>query len=42
MILAEYAGRDPKGFHALVELAETLGAPVYDINCALNFPSRTR
>jgi acetolactate synthase I/II/III large subunit len=40
VILAEYAGRDPEGFHALVELAETLGAPVYDLNLRLNFPSR--
>jgi acetolactate synthase I/II/III large subunit len=40
VILAEYTGRDPKGFHALVELAETLGAPVYDLNQRLNFPGR--
>jgi acetolactate synthase-1/2/3 large subunit len=40
VILAEYAGRDPKGFDALVRLAETLGAPVYDLNLRLNFPSR--
>src|SRR5258708_7217590 len=40
VILAEYVGRDPKGFHALVELAETLGAPVYDLNQRLNFPGR--
>jgi acetolactate synthase-1/2/3 large subunit len=40
VILAEYAGRDPKGFDALVKLAETLGAPVYDLNLRLNFPSR--
>ena len=40
VILAEYVGRDPEGFHALVELAETLGAPVYDVNSRLNFPSR--
>jgi thiamine pyrophosphate-dependent acetolactate synthase large subunit-like protein len=39
-ILAEYVGREPAGFHALVELAETLGAPVYDVNSRLNFPSR--
>ena len=39
VILAEFVGRDPKGFHALVELAETLGAPVYDVNSRLNFPS---
>jgi acetolactate synthase-1/2/3 large subunit len=38
VILAEFVGRDPRGFHALVELAETLGAPVYDINSRLNFP----
>ncbi len=40
VILAEYAGRDPKGFHALVALAEALGAPVYDLNLRLNFPGR--
>ncbi len=40
VILAEYVGRDPGGFHGLVELAETLGAPVYDVNSRLNFPSR--
>ena len=40
VIIAEYVGRDPAGFHALVELAETLGAPVWDVNARLNFPSR--
>jgi acetolactate synthase-1/2/3 large subunit len=40
VILAEYAGRSPEGFHALVELAESLGAPVYDLDLRLNFPSR--
>jgi acetolactate synthase-1/2/3 large subunit len=40
VILAEYVGREPAGFHALIELAETLGAPVYDVNSRLNFPSR--
>jgi len=40
VILAEYVGHDPAGFHGLVELAETLGAPVYDVNSRLNFPSR--
>ena len=40
VIIAEFVGRDPKGFHALVELAETLGAPVYDVNSRLNFPGR--
>jgi acetolactate synthase-1/2/3 large subunit len=39
VILAEFVGRDPRGFNALVELAETLGAPVYDVNSRLNFPS---
>ena len=40
VILAEFVGRDPEGLHALVDLAETLGAPVYDVNSRLNFPSR--
>ena len=40
VILAEFVGRDPEGFHGLVELAETLGAPVYDVGSRLNFPSR--
>jgi acetolactate synthase-1/2/3 large subunit len=40
VILAEYVGREAAGFHAMVELAETLGAPVYDVNSRLNFPSR--
>ena len=39
VILAEFVGRSPKGFHALVELAELMGAPVYDLNTRLNFPS---
>ena len=38
VILAEYAGRDPSAFDALVKLAETLGAPVFDLNLRLNFP----
>ncbi len=40
VIVAEFVGREPAGFHALIELAETLGAPVYDVNSRLNFPSR--
>ena len=40
VIIAEYVGREPAGFHALVELAETLGAPVWDVNSRLNFPGR--
>ena len=39
VIIAEYVGREPEGFHALVELAETAGIPVYDVNSRLNFPS---
>ena len=40
VIIAEYVGRDAEGFHALVELAETAGIPVYDVDSRLNFPSR--
>jgi acetolactate synthase-1/2/3 large subunit len=40
VIIAEYVGREAAGFEALVELAETLGAPVWDVNARLNFPSR--
>ena len=40
VILAEFVGREPAGFNALIELAETLGAPVWDVNARLNFPSR--
>jgi acetolactate synthase-1/2/3 large subunit len=38
VILAEFVGREPAGYHALVDLAETIGAPVYDVNSRLNFP----
>jgi acetolactate synthase-1/2/3 large subunit len=38
VIMAEFAGRDPDAFHSLVTLAETLGAPVFDVNSRLNFP----
>jgi len=40
VILAEFVGRDAEGYDALVRLAETLGAPVYDVGSRLNFPSR--
>jgi acetolactate synthase-1/2/3 large subunit len=40
VIIAEYVGREPEGFYALVELAETAGIPVYDVDSRLNFPSR--
>jgi acetolactate synthase-1/2/3 large subunit len=40
VIIAEYVGREAEGFHALVDLAETAGVPVYDVDSRLNFPSR--
>jgi acetolactate synthase-1/2/3 large subunit len=40
VIIAEYVGRAPEGFHALVELAEVAGVPVYDVDSRLNFPTR--
>ena len=40
VIVAEFVGREPEGFHALVELAETGGIPVYDVDTRLNFPTR--
>ncbi|MSO46224.1 MAG: thiamine pyrophosphate-binding protein [Acidobacteria bacterium] len=40
VIIAEYVGREPEGFHALVELAGAAGIPVYDVDSRLNFPSR--
>jgi acetolactate synthase-1/2/3 large subunit len=40
MLLAEYAGRRPGGFESIVELAETTGAAVWDVNNALNFPNK--
>src|SRR2546427_6103518 len=39
VIIAEFVGREPEGFHALVELAETGGVPVYDVDSRLNFPT---
>jgi acetolactate synthase I/II/III large subunit len=42
MLLAEYAGRRAGGFEALVGLAETAGAAVWDVNNALNFPNKHR
>src|ERR1700751_2771643 len=40
MLLAEYAGRRAGGFERIVELAETTGAAVWDVNNALNFPNK--
>jgi acetolactate synthase I/II/III large subunit len=42
LLLAEYVGRREGGFEGLVRLAETVGAPVWDIDSALNFPNRHR
>ncbi|MBI4633130.1 MAG: thiamine pyrophosphate-binding protein [Deltaproteobacteria bacterium] len=38
VILAEFAGRQPIGYEPLVKLAETVAAPVFDVNSRLNFP----
>jgi len=40
VVIAEFVGREPEGFHALVEFAETGGIPVYDVDTRLNFPTR--
>src|SRR6266513_654819 len=40
VLLAEYAGRRAGGFESIVELAETTGAAVWDVNNALNFPNK--
>ena len=40
MLLAEYVGRRPNGFNNIVELAETTGSAVWDVNNALNFPNK--
>lgn len=40
LLLAEYVGRREGGFENTVKLAETVGAAVWDINNALNFPNR--
>ena len=40
LLLAEYVGRRAGGFENLVALAETVGAGVWDINNALNFPNK--
>ena len=40
VILAEYTGRHEDGFDNLVQLAETCGVGVWDINSSLCFPNR--
>ena len=38
VILADEVGRNPEAVYALVELAETLSAPVIDLGSRVNFP----
>ena len=40
LLLPEYAGRREGGFENMVTLAETIGAGVWDICNALNFPNK--
>jgi acetolactate synthase I/II/III large subunit len=40
VIIADYLGRNPAAYHALVSLAERLAIPVIDSNARLNFPNR--
>jgi acetolactate synthase-1/2/3 large subunit len=40
MFIAEFCGRREGGFENLVQLAETVGAGVWDNNHALNFPNK--
>ncbi len=40
ILMAEYVGRREGGFESLVELAETVGSPVWSIPNALNFPNQ--
>jgi acetolactate synthase I/II/III large subunit len=39
VLLPEFVGRTEHGFDDLVALAETVGAPVFDVNSRLNFPT---
>jgi acetolactate synthase I/II/III large subunit len=40
LLLPEFVGRRSGGFENMVDLAETVGAPVWDVNSALNFPNK--
>src|SRR5262249_48035066 len=40
VVIAECVGREAPGFDALVDLAETAGIAVYDVDSRLNFPTR--
>jgi acetolactate synthase-1/2/3 large subunit len=39
VIIADFAARPPYGWEHVIAIAETLGAPVWDCNSRLNFPS---
>ena len=40
LLLTEYAARMPEGFEPTVDLAETVGASVFDVCKRLGFPNR--
>ncbi|MFM1815338.1 MAG: hypothetical protein RLZ98_2033 [Pseudomonadota bacterium] len=40
ILMAEYVGRREGGFESMVELAETVGSPVWSIPNSLNFPNK--
>ena len=40
LLLPEFVGRKADGFDNMVALAETVGAAVWDVNSALNFPNQ--
>jgi acetolactate synthase-1/2/3 large subunit len=37
-IVADFAARPPHGWDHVIDIAETLGASVWDVNSRLNFP----
>ena len=39
LIFAQFGGRQKGGYENLVAFADTVGAPVWDVNASLNFPS---
>lgn len=39
LIFAQYVGRQQGGFENMVAFADTVGAPVWDVDASLNFPS---
>ena len=40
LLLPEFVGRKAGGFEGMVQLAETVGAGVWDVNSSLNFPNQ--